>query len=651
MPPPPRKLTLTDRYQPMTAAEKQTLAGWDALTKAENEKQQSEGVPSRSTQKATGTLVREQGTREKPLASSSLQDSPTRVNKGARKSYGACYGCGERATFYCPSRKGPFCGTWCPGPRSESPKTRESRGPHGSARHSSTNSPTVKGGRQEQASRGSFDKHEVSEQAQRGRTTEAPSRKRSPPRGGQRERRSRSRSPTTSKRTRGGSWGSEKTSSTHGSRGAGSDDRPPTRLVKYQPPSSRPPREVNTSERHRTSSSYDAMNPPRKPSPPKSSVQPATICERPECRKPVTGCGIRCPLCGVRYDCDECYVQDVHRHLATCPAVKWRAISSTKTEERASDEDSSREGKRGQRDLLSTISPTTNNASTAKGKTEGTDKGVCGSTKHIGGTNNSHTDTLSREVIGPAGSDDSDAEFGMSDLSLVSDEASVSDDDGESVHITTIREQSSTGDEIRGPPSASSERHWMWEYLPTKFRTGKYAMSSTLLAFMEKRVSKGTSYGHKKAFLQYVEFLKTEKVLAPGLDVSPFLLEPLKKEEKSVLMRRFIIFVAGVLGKKEEMMTAFLGQLRSNWVVAGIKTSFLAFTKDEAKEIKKSAKRSRAEEKARLDRQAHNEKEALRMYMLALLRDKFNTFLFFHWLIYFSIAPPKRVRRIRQKMT
>jgi hypothetical protein len=312
----------------------------------------------------------------------------------------------------------------------------------------------------------------------------------------------------------------------------------------------------------------------------------------------------------------------VHRHLATCPAVKWRAISSTKTEERASDEDSSREGERGQRDLLSTISPTTNNASTAKGKTEGTDKEVCGSTKHIGGNNNSHTDTLSREVIGPAGSDDSDAEFGMSDLSLVSDEASVSDDDGESVHITTIREQSSTGNEIRGPPSAPSERHWMWEYLPTKFRTGKYAMSSTLLAFMEKRVSKGTSYGHKKAFLQYVEFLKTEKVLAPGLDVSPFLLEPLKKEEKSVLMRRFIIFVAGVLGKKEEMMTAFLGQLRSNWVVAGIKTSFLAFTKDEAKEIKKSAKRSRAEEKARLDRQAHNEKEALRMYMIALLRDK-----------------------------
>jgi hypothetical protein len=93
-------------------------------------------------------------------------------------------------------------------------------------------------------------------------------------------------------------------------------------------------------------------------------------------------------------------------------------------------------GGKGQKDLHN-ISAPAYNPSTAKAKMEGTEENTCSGTSHIAGTNNSCADTLSREFTGPAGSSDSDAEFGMSDLSLASDEESASDDDGGSFPTTT----------------------------------------------------------------------------------------------------------------------------------------------------------------------------------------------------------------------
>jgi hypothetical protein len=125
---------------------------------------------------------------------------------------------------------------------------------------------------------------------------------------------------------------------------------------------------------------------------------------------------------------------------------------------------------------------------------------------------------------------------------------------------------------------------------------------------------------HRKAFNVFLDFLSARGLHGSPNDSSPLTLESISVEERSIVMRKFLRHLYDDLGKRGDTLSAFMGQLRQNWVTAGVKCTFLSFTKEDSKEIKKAAKPNKAELKTKLEKKAANQKEYIRMFMLKLLR-------------------------------
>ena len=253
----------------------------------------------------------------------------------------------------------------------------------------------------------------------------------------------------------------------------------------------------------------DERRPVRQPS--DSDLCPET-CENPRCQKAFYITAAQCPLCHASYDTIECYTDDVRRHIEVYLSQHQKGVSGVPVLRTS--------GANNGTDKVSRDKRKRSRSTTPPGPVGA--RGAPTSQSHSSGTRvvqpSTSSNSLANRLLRTSSADEGD----MPDL----DSSDEEDEEGDGrAGSAAQRGLSDSEDEAVNP-------HWMRIYLPARMRTGDLQMRSKHLAFMEARVVRGTSGGHRKAFEVWLDFLRKEGVLSGSTaDPSTFLLESIPSKE------------------------------------------------------------------------------------------------------------------------